>query len=511
MVEQDDRQLLEAYAKNGSERAFEALARRHVNLVYSTALRQVGNPSTAAEVTQTVFIILSRKARRLGTGAVLTGWLYRTTQFAAQRALRTEYRRRKREQEAVLMETELTATEPAWEQMAPLLEEGMSHLGEADRNALLLRYFENRSLREVGAALGASEDTAQKRVARAVEKLRAFFTKRGVVLSAVMIPAALSARAVQAAPAGVAAAAVLKGTAVSVSTSAILHETLRVMAWMQVKTGAIVGAGVLLAAAATSFTVREAVQRHEVQYQGRPLSYWLAGYDMQPNGPAWKQADQAVQAVGTNAIPVLLRMYAESDSGVARAGDRQTAVERVSAVSAGAGYAAVPASAALRHHLEASFAFQALGPAASNAVPELVRIFQRNYATLPALHDGTLEGIGGIGPAAREAVPALLEPLAILPEEDRANIFLELGKIHSEPEQVLPVLTAALREPSVMIRRYALFALAQYGAEARPALAAIRELANDPRQDPQISNFASQALKQIDAENAKEQNRGNTP
>ena len=507
MDERDDRQLLEAYAAKGSEAAFEALMRRHVNLVYSTALRLVRDPSMAAEVTQTVFIILSQKAGRLGSGVVLTGWLYRTTQFAAQRALRTDYRRRQREQEAALMETESATSDAIWEQMAPLLEEGMARLGDADRNALLLRYFENRSLRDIGAALGASEDTAQKRVARAIEKLRAFFAKRGVVLSAVSIPTVLSSHAVHAAPAGTVSVAVLKGTAVSVSISTLVHETLRWVAWMQVKSGAMVGAGVLLAVAATSFTVQAIVQGHEVQYQGQPLSYWLTGYDTQPNGRAWNQANAAVRALGTNAIPSLLRMYAESDSGMTRVGNRQTAGERLQAISSGTDYADVPASAAMRHHLEASFAFRALGPEASNAVPELVRVFQKNYATLPVLQDGIMEAIGGIGPGAKDAVPALLESLAILPDTGRANVFLELGRIHAEPEQVLPVLTDALRDPSVKVLRSALFALAQYGPAARSAVPAIKELANDPHQDPQISTFASQALKLIDADNAKE----NTP
>ena len=507
----DDRQLLDAYANNGSEAAFEAIVRRRVNLVFSAALRQVRDPGAAGEVTQIVFIILARKARLLPPGTVLTGWLYRTTQFTARRALRTECRRREREQEAARMNTETTEpTDPIWQQMAPLLEEGMARLGDADRNALLLRYFENRSLRDLGTALGTSEDTAQKRVSRAVEKLRVFFAKRGVILSAVVIPAALSAHAVQAAPAGIVSVSVLKGATASVSTTTLLHETLRWMTWMQLKNGAIVGAGVVLAAAAASLTVREAVQGREPDFRGEPLTYWLTGYDTPQGGLAWRMADAAVLAAGTNAIPTLLRMYRESDSALGQVADGQTAFKRVSAVSAGIAYPGVPAGAALRHHLEASFAFQALGAVASNAVPALIPIFQENYFASPAVHHGILEAIGGIGPAARDAVPALLSALPVLPEEDHANVFFELGKIHSQPGSVLPVLIAALQDPSVPVRNSALFALGQYGPDANSAVPAIQQLAGDASQDQRTLNLAAQALRQIATANARDQNRGNS-
>lgn len=113
----DDMQLLQAYVENGSEPAFEIILNRHLNLVYSTALRQVRNPVLAAEVTQTTFIILAQKAHTLGKTTIIAGWLYRTAQFAATRALRTEQRRRERENEAALMQTE--SSESIWEQLSP--------------------------------------------------------------------------------------------------------------------------------------------------------------------------------------------------------------------------------------------------------------------------------------------------------------------------------------------------------------------------------------------------------
>src|SRR6185437_6907107 len=147
----DDMQLLQAYVA-GSEEAFETILNRHVNLVYSTALRQVRDPDLASEVTQTTFIILARKAGRLGSETILSGWLYRTAQFAASRAIRTEVRRRERERESVLMQTE--PSESVWEHLAPFLDQAMAHLGTADRNAIILRYFENKTAKDVGIELG---------------------------------------------------------------------------------------------------------------------------------------------------------------------------------------------------------------------------------------------------------------------------------------------------------------------------------------------------------------------
>ena len=116
----------------------------------------------------------------------------------------------------------MNATANEWTQIEPLLDDAMAALDETDRAAILLRYFENKTLREVGAALGASEDAAQKRVSRAVERLREFFSKRNVTIGASGLVVLISANAVQAAPVGLAvtisSAAVLAGTAISTST-----------------------------------------------------------------------------------------------------------------------------------------------------------------------------------------------------------------------------------------------------------------------------------------------------
>jgi RNA polymerase sigma factor (sigma-70 family) len=168
--------------------------------VYSTALRLVGESQLAEDVTQMVFIRLARKAGSWREGTVLTGWLYRTTQFIAQTARRSDWRRRKREGLAMQFSELNRDCEPVWKEVAPLLEEAMGQLRQADQDAVLLRFFAGKSLREVGEALGLSDDTAQKRIHRALERMRVHFARRGVVVPVALLGSALAAHAVHAAP-----------------------------------------------------------------------------------------------------------------------------------------------------------------------------------------------------------------------------------------------------------------------------------------------------------------------
>jgi RNA polymerase sigma factor (sigma-70 family) len=277
MTERDDITLLREFAAAESEAAFAALVERHVNLVYSTALRRVGGAHAAQEITQAVFIILARKAKSLGAKTVLAGWLHQTTRLTAANFLRGEIRRQKREQEAY-MQSALNESGPeVWPQIAPLLDDALGKLGERDRNAIVLRFFENRNLREVGAALGASEDAAKMRVNRALEKLRKIFTKRGVIFSAAAIAGAVSANSVHAAPVGLAktisAVAVAKGAAAGGSTLALVKGALKIMAWTKAKTAVVVSVGVLLAVGTTTVTIH---QIRKLKYD--PKDFWATTY-----------------------------------------------------------------------------------------------------------------------------------------------------------------------------------------------------------------------------------------
>ena len=250
----DDMELVREFATRRSDAAFETLVSRHINLVYSVALRQVRNPHLAQEVTQAVFIILARKAKSLGPDTILSGWLFRTAQYASADALKSQRRRQHREQEAYMQSILNEPESEAWALIAPLLDAAMLRLGEKDRNAIVLRFFENKNLREVGAALGASEDSARVRINRALEKLRKFFTKRGVMLSGTLIATAVSANSVQAAPVGLAAtisAAAVKSSAVAVSTLTLVKGALKLMAWTKAKTTIVAGTALVLASIGT--------------------------------------------------------------------------------------------------------------------------------------------------------------------------------------------------------------------------------------------------------------------
>ena len=195
-----DYELLQNYLTCGSDDAFAEVMRRHAGLVYSAARRQVRSPQLAEEVTQAVFFDLARSARKIKSQQPLAAWLFLVTRRTAIDALRREARQRTREQQALELAA-MKNSASAWEQIEPLLDEAVASLNETDRRALLLRFFENKSLRDVGRALGASEDAAQKRVTRAIDQLRRFFGKQGVTISAAALATDLSAQAVHGAPA----------------------------------------------------------------------------------------------------------------------------------------------------------------------------------------------------------------------------------------------------------------------------------------------------------------------
>ncbi len=271
----DDMDLVRQYARCKSEEAFASLVSRHVNLVYSVALRQVRDAHLAEEIAQTVFIILARRAGSLTSKTVVSGWLYRTARYASAKALTTQRRRQYREQEAY-MRSQLNETESnAWMHIEPLLDTAMAQLGEKDRDAVVLRFFEGRSFNDLSATLGTSEGVAKMRVNRALEKLRKFFSKHGLTLSTAVIAGAVSANSVQAAPIGLATSvtvAAVKGTTVTASTLTLIKSTLKLMAWTKLKTAAVVGAIAIMAAGTATVTL----QRVKAKAETSPIGF--AGY-----------------------------------------------------------------------------------------------------------------------------------------------------------------------------------------------------------------------------------------
>jgi len=171
-----DLELLGQYAQKNRQEAFAELVDRHLKLVFSAALRQVRSPELAEEVAQSVFADLARNADRLEPQTILAAWLYQVTRRTAINVVRGESRRQLREQIALDMTT-MNSNSSEWAAIEPLLDEAMEALDGSDRTAILLRYFQDKSLREVGRMLGTSEDAAQKRVSRALDQLREFFSK----------------------------------------------------------------------------------------------------------------------------------------------------------------------------------------------------------------------------------------------------------------------------------------------------------------------------------------------
>jgi RNA polymerase sigma factor (sigma-70 family) len=247
--DQTDQQLLRDYTERQSEAAFAAIVHRYVDLVYSAAFRMACDAHAAKDVTQGVFVALAQNARQLTDRPALAGWLHSTARNLAAKAVRSEVRRRAREQEAAVMNELLSAHPDAgWEHIAPYLDDALGQLDDTDRDAVLLRYFKNHDLRTVGATLGISDDAAQKRVSRAVERLREFFAKRGVTVGASRLAVVLSANAVQAAPVGLAAAFTAASLA-SVTTSVGALTILKIMITTKLKlgvVGAIIIAGVIV-------------------------------------------------------------------------------------------------------------------------------------------------------------------------------------------------------------------------------------------------------------------------
>lgn len=221
MNEASDHELVQAYAQRGDQAAFGRLVERHLPLVYSTARRRLGDTGCVEDVVQQVFTLLATKASTLTGRVILAGWLYRTTSHLAARTQRSEERRLAREQTAVT-HMDNPSIENTWREIAPELDQAMAALGEVDRDALVLRYFQNQSLRDVGRALGTSEDAAQKRIARALEKLRHILQQRGHPVSGPTLSAAILHCAVEPAPAALAqtiSTAALSSTALTVSTT----------------------------------------------------------------------------------------------------------------------------------------------------------------------------------------------------------------------------------------------------------------------------------------------------
>lgn len=238
-MEVTDYELLRRYVERRDEAAFAELVGRHASSVYGAALRQTGNPHQAQEVMQAVFLLLVRKAAGMDSSVVLGAWLFRAAQFAANDLRKAHHRRSTRETPMESMpdlpaEAAGNGVAPAWEPYLPHLDRCLARLPDADRRALWLRFFEDRSLAEVGRAMGVAEDAARKRVRRALDRLQGLLKREGAGVGAEEIETMLVSRPAAMLPTGLVGAtvaAVLSGGGSPVAQS-LATSVARTWAWL---------------------------------------------------------------------------------------------------------------------------------------------------------------------------------------------------------------------------------------------------------------------------------------
>ena len=499
MPDVSDMDLLRDYDRQGSEAAFAALVRRHINLVYSVAFRHVGIAAHAEEITQAVFVILARKAISLRQDTILDGWLHETTRLTALSFLRGERRRQFREQEAYMQSTlQESADISAWNQLAPLLDEAVSRLGKKDRDAVMLRFFKNKNLREVAAGLKVSEAAAQRRVLRALEKLHRYFSKRGISSTTAIITGAISAHSVQAAPVALAKSvtvvAIAKGVAASGSTLTLIKGALKIMAWTKAKTAVVVGVAAILAVGTTTVVVKE-INNRPGYYKGKSLSEWLVNLDDQHPGPANDEAADAVRHIGTNGLPTIISMLQMNNPM------HHSAVLACQLLGAGA-KPAIPALMKLLNDGYANgYVGVAMGRIGQDAIGPLTEALTNEDASV---RTEVASGLGGMpfysGKSdiqMSDAIPTLITCLTDKSSYVRSIAAYSLGRIKGEESTVVPALIKSLDDSDIWTRWNSCLALGQFGAQANSAIPALlAKLNSDAR------GTAAIALVKIEPDNA---------
>ncbi len=253
----EDAELLRRFRETGCEEAFAEMVKRHVDLVYSVAFRQVGyDVQLARDISQEVFVALARKAGRFEDEVVLTGWLYRCARFEAHRAMRSEHRRRIREQEAQKMHDindDAIGSGTDWEEVRPLLDKAISELHEKDRDAICLRFFESRSFSDIGAKLKLSENASRMRVNRAIDKLSALLARDGIKSTSAALGVVVAGQASVAAPAGL-SVSIAQGALAGIASASggsllgsfigIINTTKMTIAWTSVVSVLVVGTAI---------------------------------------------------------------------------------------------------------------------------------------------------------------------------------------------------------------------------------------------------------------------------
>jgi RNA polymerase sigma factor (sigma-70 family) len=292
-IAMDDHELLRAFARDRSQEAFRQLVDRHLRLVYAAAHRIVRDPHLAEEVAQNVFTLLAQKAGGIVPPQVLAGWLYNSTRHMAMHCVRTEQRRREREQTAVAMNA-LTESDGDTRFVAEHLEEALAELDPADRDALVLRYLDDRTLRDVGRELGVSEDAARMRVNRATERVRAVFQRRGANVTAIGFAAAVAS--VSAAPPAGLAVSVTSAVLAATTSTAVTQGVL--MHWFTTKTTLVATATAVLAGGGTYLTQSRETARIQKQVAGLMQGQQSAQADLEAAQAKIASLNKTIELMG---------------------------------------------------------------------------------------------------------------------------------------------------------------------------------------------------------------------
>ncbi len=242
-----DSSLLHEFAAHRSQEAFTTLVSRHSDWVYSAALRMVRDSHLAEDVAQAVFLILAQKSAKLAD-VPLNAWLFKVTRYASANAVRAKTRRDKYERRAAMSAAESYQPDPdqLWQELSPVLDDSLSRLRSRDRDALLLRFYQQKNIAEVAEALGVSEGAAKIRILRALEKLRRILRRRGLVAPADALGAAMLTHITHTAPANVVANCLPASASIHASAIAKGTSTMMTIAKIKIAAAAILLTGIPL-------------------------------------------------------------------------------------------------------------------------------------------------------------------------------------------------------------------------------------------------------------------------
>ncbi|HTJ00280.1 MAG TPA: sigma-70 family RNA polymerase sigma factor [Dongiaceae bacterium] len=437
-------ELVRDYVRDHSEAAFAALVTRHVNLVYGAALRKTGNAAAAEEITQAVFVLLARKASQLRPGTVLAGWLHQTTRYTAASFLRAEARRRRREQEACMQSLVPEPAPELWPEIAPLLEDALGRLGHKDRDAVVLRFFEGKSFQEIGVVCGVTENAAKKRVTHGLEKLRRFFAGRGVVSTIGGLADMMATHSVAAAPAVLAAtvttAALSHGAVAGGATLTLIKGALKLMAWTKVKTAIIAVAGLVLATGVSIVVVERVRMEKEWVVQGKTESEWIRSIvynDDDQQRTLW-------HSLGPKGIQMLLRAMRPPPTGFNEAQASASHDTRMRAARL---------LCELGDYKEDTSAASKVIQLLKAEKDDSVRGLELGYFAVP------IQSMDEKDKAV--LFPELLHAMQSLHSGVRNNALVALQFYPNRADTVVPLMVAALKDPSPMVRIMAVKALSK--------------------------------------------------